>query len=237
MLHYPGIVRRGGSGPVKNMKKKLKLTKVKVSRQREIAPGVFVLSFPRIWDFTAGQVIGIGGHETDEARLYSIASGELDDEVDILYNINPEGKLTPWLALLNTADTLWVSEPFGAFASEPGNGWWIASGTGIAPFSSMLRTGLGAGKKVLHGGRNMQSFYFSDQFEAGIGENYIRCSSREDGPGVFHGRITKYLMEQPSLPVDEKYYLCGSAEMVVDVRDILIDKGVPFENIISEIYF
>ncbi len=34
-----------------------------------------------------------------------------------------------------------------------------------------------------------------------------------------------------------KYYLCGSAEMVVDTRDILIRKGVPFDQIISEIYF
>ena len=34
-----------------------------------------------------------------------------------------------------------------------------------------------------------------------------------------------------------KYYLCGSAEMVVDTRDILIEKGIPFENIVSEIYF
>ena len=34
-----------------------------------------------------------------------------------------------------------------------------------------------------------------------------------------------------------KYYLCGSAEMVVEIRDILIEKGIPFDRIISEIYF
>ena len=33
------------------------------------------------------------------------------------------------------------------------------------------------------------------------------------------------------------YYLCGSADMVVEVRDILIGKGIPFGHIISEIYF
>ena len=39
------------------------------------------------------------------------------------------------------------------------------------------------------------------------------------------------------LPVDRKYYLCGSAEMVVGTRDILISKNVPYDAIIAEIYF
>jgi ferredoxin/flavodoxin---NADP+ reductase len=219
------------------MKTKLKLLKIKVLRQKEISPGVFVLSFKRPWDFTAGQVVGLSGSENDEARLYSIASGELDDEVDILYNINPDGKLTPWMAQLNTADTLWVSEPFGSFTGSGEPAWWIASGTGIAPYVSMFRTGLHKNKKILHGGRNLESFYFHELFEAELKENYIRCCSRESGPGIYHGRITQYLREHSSLPLNIKYYLCGSAEMVVDARDILIEKGIPFDNIVSEIYF
>lgn len=219
------------------MKTKLKLSKIKVLRQREISPNVFVLSFARPWDFTAGQVIGLSAHETDEARLYSIASGELDEEVDILYNINPEGKLTPWMAQLNTADNLWVSEPFGSFAGSGEPAWWIASGTGIAPFASMFRTGLHKNKKLIHGGRDLQSFYFEDMFQPELQENYIRCCSREYSPDIYHGRITQYLKEHPALPANEKYYLCGSAEMVVDARDILIEKGIPFDNIVSEIYF
>lgn len=219
------------------MKTKLGLQKVKVLRQREISPGVFVLSFPRIWDFTAGQVVGLSARETDDARLYSIASGELDDEVDILYNINPEGRLTPWMSRLNTADTLWVSKPFGSFFSTTEPAWWIASGTGIAPFSAMFRTGLASGKKLLHGGRDLRSFYFEDDFLPVLGDNYIRCCSREKSEGIYSGRITQYLNECSHLPANEKYYLCGSAEMVVEVRDILIARGIPFDNIISEIYF
>ena len=219
------------------MKRKLDLKKVRISRQTQIAPNVFVLSFPRPWDFIAGQVLGIGAHATDEARLYSIASGELDDEVDVLYNINPEGKLTPWLSKIDTGDNIWVSEPFGSFTGTGEPAWWIASGTGIAPYSAMFRTGLYAGKKLLHGGRDLESFYFHEKFKPLLGDNYVRCCSRQEGPGIYHGRITQYLSELETLPVDEKYYLCGSAEMVVEVRDILIARGIPFDKIISEIYF
>lgn len=219
------------------MKRKLNLNKVKVSRQVQIAPGVFVLSFPRPWDFTAGQVLGIGAHANDEARLYSIASGELDEEVDVLFNINPDGKLTPWLAKIAAGDNIWVSEPFGSFTGTADPAWWIASGTGIAPFSAMLRTGLVSGKKLIHGGRSLDSFYFHEKFKPLLGDNYVRCCSRDSAPDIYDGRITKYLSELNQLPANEKYYLCGSAEMVVEVRDILIEKGIPFDNIISEIYF
>ena len=54
---------------------------------------------------------------------------------------------------------------------------------------------------------------------------------------VYFGRLTNWLKEQKELPLDIKYYLCGNPEMVVEVRDILVSKGISFNNIISEIYF
>jgi len=41
-------------------------------------------------------------------------------------------------------------------------------------------------------------------------------------------------IENQKLTLNYMYYLC---EMVVQVRDLLIAKNIPFENIISEIYF
>jgi ferredoxin--NADP+ reductase len=48
-------------------------------------------------------------------------------------------------------------------------------------------------------------------------------------------RVTNYLETLDSLPKHNKYYLCERALMVVEVRDLLISKGVPYENIISGI--
>ncbi|MBE0653662.1 MAG: hypothetical protein IH594_07675 [Bacteroidales bacterium] len=54
---------------------------------------------------------------------------------------------------------------------------------------------------------------------------------------MYHGRLTSWLKEQEHLPRDYKYYLCGSAEMVVQTRDILVAKGISFDRIMAEIYF
>jgi ferredoxin--NADP+ reductase len=216
----------------------LEMYAVKVESNVSIAPDVYVLSYPRSHAFAAGQVVGISIDEGSEPRLYSIASGNTDDMIRLLYNIKPGGEMSPSLAELKAGDTLFVSEPFGSFYGSATPAVFIASGTGVAPFVSMLRSGLDKDKMLIHGGRTLDSFYFSEELAAALGEeNYIRCCSREKGPGIYEGRLTSYLRDQESLDPHRKYYLCGLAEMVVETRDLLIDKGIPYENNIAEIYF
>jgi ferredoxin/flavodoxin---NADP+ reductase len=218
-------------------KTQILLTQVLVKGNDEIATGVFILRFRRTFDFIGGQVIGICLEPEGDPRLYSIASGTNDEDIQVLYNIKPTGKLTPPLARVKVGDSIYITPPFGSYFGSEEPAWWIASGTGIAPFYSMFRSGLGADKVLLHGGRFREFFYFQDELLPVLKENYIRCSSREKGEGLFPGRLTDYLKQHPNLPANIKYYLCGSAEMVVDARDILISKGIPFANIVSEIYF
>ncbi len=213
------------------------LGKVTVTYNISIAPNVYVLSFKRDFSFVPGQWIAIALRSDEIPRLYSIASGMRKDEINILYDIKPDGALTPNMATLQNGDTIYISKPDGSFYGKAGKAWWIAAGTGIAPFKSMLESGIGKDKKILHGGKSLQSFYFEKEFMDALGENYIRCCSREKGNGVFEGRVTDYLHQQIELPKDYKYYLCGSTEMVVETRDILVEKGIPFNNIIAEIYF
>ncbi len=215
----------------------IRLSSVRVLKNEEIAPSVYLLSFRRDFSFSSGQVLGIGLSPDDDPRLYSIASGENDSTIQILYNIKPGGQLTPNLAQLRPSDTIWITPPFGNYSGTADPAWWIAAGTGLAPFRSMLRSGLGEGKTLIHGGRTTGSFYFSQELEESLGRNYIRCCSRETAPGLFRGRVTDYLKQLEEVPSGQKYYLCGSAEMVVECRDILLKKGVPFDQIVAEIYF
>lgn len=117
----------------------------------EIAKGIYLFSFRRDFDFKAGQVIGISLEKDGPRRLYSICSGEQEEEVRILYNKIDTGYMTPLLSDLTKDDTIWISEPRGDFIYDPAPAIWIATGTGIAPFYSMLRSGKYANKTLIHG--------------------------------------------------------------------------------------
>ncbi len=214
-----------------------KLFKAEVLKLVEIADGVFVLSFQRQFNFIAGQVVAITIDLDDAPRLYSIASGEGEEEVRVLFNVVPTGKLTSQMSNLKKGDQISVSKPFGKFIGSVDPAYWIAAGTGIAPFASMFYSNLARNKVLIHGGRTLNSFYFKHDFSKAMGERYVRCSSQEKGQGVYEGRLTAYLKSIQKLPSAHKYYLCGSAEMVVETRDILIQKGITFDQIVAEIYF
>ena len=99
-----------------------------------------------------------------------------------------------------------------------------------------MKSGLHKNKKLIHGVRLLNQFYFEDELEEAFGEDYIRCCSGESSCNVIHGRVNAYLQEIDEFP-DVKYFLCEKALMVVEVRDFLIEKGIPYEHIVAEIYF
>ena len=213
------------------------MKQVPINTITEVSRGSFIISFTRDFDFIPGQVIGINIGEEQPARLYSIASGNLEKEVRILFTSKEDGYLTPKLAGCKTGDLIQISPPFGNFVCTEKSAFWIASGTGIAPFASMIFSGMQDGKTLIHGSRFLSNFYFQNEIIQAMGSRFVRCCSAESETGIYTGRLTQYLKELKYLPDDRNYYLCGSAEMVVDTRDILISKRIPYEKIISEIYF
>jgi ferredoxin/flavodoxin---NADP+ reductase len=212
------------------------LREYRVTSNKEISPEVYVISVKRDFDFAPGQVIKLALDRESPPRIYSLCSGNRDIDASVLFNIKQTGSLTPRLASSKPGDKILMSAPYGSFTGDSSAAWWIGTGTGIAPYYSMLRSGLGSNKKLIHGVKYLNQFYFGDELARKMGENYIRCCSRESATGVFSGRITTYIEEMENLP-DLKYFLCGNALMVVEVRDLLISRGIPFEKIVAEIYF
>lgn len=213
------------------------LLEVKLTRHEEISPGVYVIGFRRRHDFSPGQAVKLGIDKKHPPRIYSICSGNQDDELCVLFNIKDDGFLTPRLAALTIGDTVYASPPYGTFLGTEDPAWWIATGTGIAPFRAMLRSGMGRSKILVHGVRRLNQFYFSNELAEGLGDNYHRCCSAERMDGVHPGRVTAFLEKRDDFSKDWKYYICGQAQMAVETRDLLIEKGIPFENIVTEIYF
>jgi ferredoxin/flavodoxin---NADP+ reductase len=202
----------------------------------EVVPGIFRITFPRTFDFIPGQLVALATDPAIPSRFYSIASGNGEDRVEVLYDLVPEGLLTPRLAELSAGDTLHVSLPFGRFIDSPGPSCWVAAGTGVAPFISMVRSGLSGEKILVQGSRTVAGLLERELFAQALGERYFPCCSRETAEGIFAGRTTEWLTSRP-LPEVPRYLLCGSSRMVVDARDVIIGKGAPFASILGEIYF
>ncbi len=213
------------------------LFKTKVISNKEITQDKFLLRFEKQFEMKAGHVVAVSINDEIEPRIYSICSGEEDAFLQILFDLKEDGQLTPELKKIKAGDSVFVSKPYGSFmptTEQPM--WWIATGTGIAPFYAMFKSNFNC-VKLLHGAREKSQFYFEKEFRLGLKENYLQCSSATDEIGDFSGRVTDYLENESNLPTNNKYYLCGRALMVVEVRDILISRGIPYENIISEIFF
>jgi ferredoxin--NADP+ reductase len=215
----------------------LNLTPVKVTDNIMLSPTSGLLRFKRNFSFQAGQVIGMATCVKNIPRLYSIASSEYAESVEILYKIITAGELTPQLKQLRQGNELYVSPPFGNFIAPSGEVWFVAAGTGIAPFISMIKSGRTNNITLIHGSREHDEFFFSDYLLETLKDNYIKCYTGRDNLPFYKGRVTGFLSQISDLNTHIKYYLCGSAEMVVESREILIRRGIPFHNIRSEIYF
>ncbi|RLD77279.1 MAG: hypothetical protein DRJ10_12215 [Bacteroidetes bacterium] len=117
------------------------LSKVTITNKIEIAKKVLLIEFKREFDFIPGQIIGITNKPDLPPRLYSICSSPTNQTISILFNVKTEGELTPPLAQMSKGDNIWITNPQGKFTFNNEPAWWIATGTGVAPFFSMFTNG------------------------------------------------------------------------------------------------
>lgn len=212
------------------------LLAVAVRANTPLDDGLRLVALERPFDFLPGQHVGLALDPDMEPRLYSLASGPREAAMEILFDVHPGGALTPGLAEVRPGDSVWTTHPAGTFACERGPGLWVAGGTGIAPFVSMLRAGLGAGKTLIHGARSVAAFHGAAEFAGTAGLDYRRCSSRAEGPGIAVARIPDLIAGLESLPAGP-CLLCGPPEMVVAAREALFARGIPADRVRAEVYF
>lgn len=213
-------------------------------RREEKPYGTYEVFFPkpRGFSFKSGEVVAIHKGEPKEARLYSIASAENDEYLSFLYSYVEGGYLTPSLSEAPLGTSFYISPSFGDFILGDNPAIWICIGTGVAPFLSYVRTQENKvldNKILIQGSRFLDSFWGQDIFNTSSLSSYIRCcSSLKEGEkeGFYAGRLTHFVKEA-KLPKENKVYLCGNPQMIIQVRDILLQKGFSLENIISEVYF
>lgn len=205
---------------------------------RFVSDNAFIIRFNRNnLQFKAGQFLAIGVKGSLQQREYSIYSGENDDYLEILVREVLEGNVSQQLKHCKAGDLLMVSGPLGILTINEKDirtkrFVFIASGTGIAPFHSIVTSYPTIDYTLIHGVRYLSEAYDKDDYDA---QRYVLCTSREKN-GNYFGRVTSFL-EDYSVEPDTLFYVSGNSSMIYEVYDILRKKSVSMKNIHSEVYF
>jgi ferredoxin-NADP reductase len=162
-----------------------------------------------------------------------------------------DGAGSPFLFQLKPGDEVEMEEPLGYFTlRHPGHrSVFIATGTGIAPFRSMLLEHLPKTQPritLLFGARNEEDLLYRDELEhlAAQYESFLFIPTitrpTESWTGRA-GRVQEHLDEALAIPSYEDpstldIYICGLKEMVDDVRAELEKRGFDHKQIIYEKY-
>lgn len=184
-------------------------------------------------------------------RAYSIASSSLVGEyMDFYIRLVSTGSLTPRLFALDIGDRLWMSDhPVGAFTLaevDPDHDIvLVATGTGLAPYMSMLESHLKCGGSqrviVLHGAEHSWDLGYRSELDAMqhlCGNlTYVPTLARpEEEPVPWGGRkgwvqdlwksgiVEEIWGERPD-PTRIEVFLCGVRAMIDDMTDVLVADG------------
>lgn len=207
----------------------------RVVRTTELAPGTIELELERNgFTFRAGEELILHGSEPEDNRIYSVASGVEEPTVKLLIRVIPGGRVTPRLAALQTGAAIDFSGPHGSFVlRDPARpALIVATGTGLAPFRSMLLSHPTWRPRLLHGVRYARELYYRAELEPRCAA-YTPCVSGDPSRPL---RVTDALTRDPPDP-DCDVYLCGGQPMIRDVRALLIARQHPADCIFAEPYY
>lgn len=226
----------------------------------------FRITRDRGYRFVPGQFARLGLYRDDVHgerrgpryvwRAYSIASADYDEHLEFYSIVVPEGDFTTRLAQLRIGDELLIEKQAYGFLTldrfEGGRDLWLlSSGTGIAPFVSILLD-LKAWERyerliVVHSVRHASELAYRDTVEGlrahevfgeALADNparlvYVPIVTRERIDGCLHARIPA-LLGNGSLeaaagvrldPQRSRVMICGNPDMVDDIRRHLSNAG------------
>lgn len=211
----------------------------------------FEFTEPHTMDFMAGQYVSIKVSEKGERRSYSIASSPgINHGIELLLDISPQGVGSKYLEALKFGDTVSFLGPLGLFVIQEKvpetELFFIATGSGIAPFRSMIQDLLQEKQDkrpmTLYWGLRYETDMFWETEFQELAESFsnftfkIILSKPSDAWKLSRGRVTDLLtVVEKSAGVG--YYLCGSGPMVKDVIQQLADAGVPTQNVHNESFY
>jgi len=189
------------------------------------------------FDFRSGQYLSLGLPDEVNMREYSIYSGTADPYLEVLIKEVKEGDVSVILKKTRVGQALNIEGPYGFFTLRDEDikekeFLFLATGTGISPFHSFVKSYPNLNYNIIHGIRVAKETYGKESYPS---SRYVSTTS-QDTKGDYKGRLTAYLQNLKVKPTT-LCYLCGNVDMIHDAYDILQSKGVPVDQIHSEVYF
>jgi ferredoxin-NADP reductase len=205
--------------------------------------------------FVPGQWLSIQHNKPDGeeiTRAYSIASPPRGNQFALCLNRVQDGYMSNYLCSMREGEEISFQGPFGDFILHPPmrDTIFIATGTGIAPFRSMLHWLFeksapprheNRGLWLLFGVRTQSDLYYDDEFKMLAVEHsnfhYVPTLSRaDDSWRGERGYVQEHVKEIVAARSDMHAYICGLDRMVSANRELLKSFGWDRKSIRYEKY-
>lgn len=217
---------------------------VRLASARRIAPAVRHLVFERTdgqaFDFAPGQWVNLvlPVESGEIKRSYSIASAPAGEPwFELVVTRVEGGPGSGYLHAMEVGGTLRAIGPHGLFtraADDPAPALFVATGTGIAPFRSMVGAAVRAGARshlwVLFGARFEEDILYGAEFEALAAHNphlrhAVTLSRAGEGWSGRRGYVQLHVKEMlagltEAAGAAPHVYICGLDRMVSTVKDL-----------------
>jgi CDP-4-dehydro-6-deoxyglucose reductase len=226
--------------------------KARLIGMTELAPHTMHFEFEALgWDaqFVPGQFLSLTRRfgEDEITRAYSIASPPGGGRFALCANLVPDGHFSPFLFGLEPGGEIDFKGPYGAFTLRRpvADSIFVATGTGIAPFRSMLLSELSKHPDrnftLIFGVRHEHGLLYHEEWVAMAREfpnfRYVPSLSRPTHTWTgATGRVHPLALEALGERRDMDIYICGLREMVDELRAKLKEVGVDRKRLIYEKY-
>lgn len=214
----------------------------------------FRLRFPegKGFGFAAGQfcMVEVPDGDKIKKKAYSIASAPYESEyLDLCIKLVPGGLATNWFWSLNEGDSVPLGGPYGNFTLPSpidSDLVLVATGTGLAPFRSMLRQ-IGQEQDefrqqiwLIFGVRYEDQILYHDEWmelaQQQKSFHYIPTISRPKHWDGEVGYVQERLVQYIDNPSHKQLYACGLVPMIEAVEKTAVDMGFDLKQIHFEKY-
>ena len=216
------------------------IQEVQLLQRRWLTKSVFEIELtrPPDWNFKPGQTLCFI-HESLE-RYYSLLSTPDDPTFEICVYLVSGGNFSPVLADAEIGTPFNITGPHGYFTFNRSERppIFVATGTGIAPFVSMGRSGV-TDFILVHEVEAAEDLFYQDLFRK-IAANYIPCLQQTSTTDplmadVFNGDAAGYIKTNLP-PASYDFYLCGERKMTREVT-LLADEQFPGSYVFKEVFY